>query len=89
MITISETEYLMLQNKIYDLEKKIAILQDEQFMQKLQLAYQFFIYPKQLIQINYSTQEKKVSLKRGSAKHIITFIADDFNAPLNDFKEYM
>jgi hypothetical protein len=30
-----------------------------------------------------------VSIKRGSAKHLITFIADDFNAPLEDFKDYM
>ena len=25
----------------------------------------------------------------GSAKHLITYIADDFNAPLEDFREYM
>jgi hypothetical protein len=30
-----------------------------------------------------------LSLKRGSAKHMITYIAEDFNAPLDDFKEYM
>ncbi len=30
-----------------------------------------------------------VSIKRGSAKHLITFIADDFNAPIEDFKDYM
>jgi hypothetical protein len=30
-----------------------------------------------------------VSLKRGSAKNIITFMADDFNAPLADFEDYM
>jgi|WetSurMetagenome_2_1015567.scaffolds.fasta_scaffold28174_3 hypothetical protein len=27
-------------------------------------------------------QPPTVSIKRGSAKHLITFIADDFNAPL-------
>ena len=27
--------------------------------------------------------------KAGSAKGIITYIADDFDAPLEDFKEYM
>ena len=30
-----------------------------------------------------------ISLKRGSAKDIITYMADDFDAPLDDFKEYM
>ena len=32
---------------------------------------------------------KASSLKRGSAKNIITFIADDFCEPLVDFKDYM
>jgi hypothetical protein len=25
----------------------------------------------------------------GSGKHIFTYIADDFNEPMDDFKEYM
>jgi hypothetical protein len=25
-------------------------------------------------------------LQRGAAKHLITYMADDFNAPLDDFK---
>ncbi len=32
---------------------------------------------------------KPVALKFGSGKHLVKFIADDFNAPLDDFKEYM
>jgi hypothetical protein len=36
-----------------------------------------------------TSENKPVSLKRGSAKNIITFIADDFTAPLDDFKDYM
>ena len=27
--------------------------------------------------------------KFGDGKHIFTYIAEDFNAPLDDFKEYM
>ncbi|WP_432741758.1 DUF2281 domain-containing protein [Methylobacter sp. G7] len=34
-------------------------------------------------------EDKTVSLKRGSAKKMITFIADDFCEPLDDFKDYM
>lgn len=40
------------------------------------------------------TTEKRIehktgSLKRGSAKKVITFIADDFCEPLADFQDYM
>jgi hypothetical protein len=34
-------------------------------------------------------ENKTASLKRGSAKKMITFIADDFCDPLEDFKDYM
>jgi len=34
-------------------------------------------------------ENKTVSLKRGSAKKMITYIADDFCEPLEDFKDYM
>jgi hypothetical protein len=34
-------------------------------------------------------RENTPSLKRGSAKKMITFIADDFCEPLEDFKDYM
>jgi len=88
-ITIPHSDFIIMQEKIANLEIKVALLQDDQFMQKLQLAYQFLIYPKQIVQNNHSKQDKKVSIKRGSAKHIITFIADDFSAPMDDFKEYM
>ena len=33
--------------------------------------------------------EKHPVRKFGSGKHIFTYIADDFNEPLEDFKEYM
>jgi hypothetical protein len=34
-------------------------------------------------------EANRVSLKRGSAKKMIPFIADDFCQPLDDFKDYM
>jgi hypothetical protein len=34
-------------------------------------------------------ENKAVSLKRGSAKKMITYIADDFCEPLDEFKDYM
>ena len=36
-----------------------------------------------------NTENKTVSLKRGSGKQIISFIADDFCEPLDEFKDYM
>ena len=38
--------------------------------------------------LKLSRLEKKVRRKRGSAKGLIK-MADDFDAPLEDFKEYM
>jgi lysyl-tRNA synthetase class II len=38
-IQIAETEYFQMQLKIKELGNKVAMLQDEQFIQKLQLAY--------------------------------------------------
>jgi hypothetical protein len=33
--------------------------------------------------------EQESTRKFGSGKHIFTYVADDFNEPLDDFKEYM
>lgn len=48
----------------------------------------------QMALISKLTTEKQVrsktsSLKRGSAKQKITFMADDFCEPLTDFQDYM
>lgn len=32
---------------------------------------------------------EKMPLRRGSMKGLVTYIADDFDAPLDDFEEYM
>ncbi len=37
---------------------------------------------------NPITESKSVSLKRDSGKQMISFIADDFCEPLDEFKEY-
>lgn len=46
----------------------------------------------QKLRVLASLAKKKTPTKRpkfGSAKNDILYIADDFNAPLEDFKEYM
>ena len=34
-------------------------------------------------------KKKKKPLQRGSMKGLVTYIADDFDEPLDDFEEYM
>jgi len=84
-VTIPESEYLNLQFQINELQQKIALLQDNDFLSKLNSAYRFFINFANVPASNH----QPVSIKRGSAKQIITYIADDFTAPLQDFQEYM
>ncbi len=38
---------------------------------------------------NQEDSHQKLPLKFGAGKHLIGFIADDFNEPLEDFKDYM
>ena len=38
---------------------------------------------------NVHPVKKRGTRKFGSGKHIFTYVADDFDAPLSDFKEYM
>lgn len=86
-ITIPEAEYLQMQQTIHTLQQQLTMLKDESFLAKLNLAYHLFTTP--TTQTEGTKTYKPVSLKRGSAKKLITFIADDFTAPLDDFNEYM
>ncbi|SOD99577.1 type II toxin-antitoxin system prevent-host-death family antitoxin [Spirosoma fluviale] len=56
--------------------KEIAELSDEQFMQ---------VYD-DLMRLLHASDNKP---SFGSAKGLVTFMADDFDAPLNDFNDYM
>ncbi|MEN8119926.1 MAG: hypothetical protein ABFS35_06250 [Bacteroidota bacterium] len=82
-ITIPEAEYFNMQKKIEELQAKISLLQDDKFMNKLMIAYKYFVIQAKNI------PSSQVSLKRGSAKDIITYVAEDFTAPLEDFNNYM
>jgi hypothetical protein len=81
-VTIPKHEYIEMQMKTNELTQKLALLQDQEFLSKLELAYHFFIQVKN----KSPTNDQSVSIKRGSAKQIITYIADDFTAPLPDFR---
>jgi hypothetical protein len=86
MITISEVEYLQLKQTVTVLQQQLSLFQDQDFMSKLSLAYQLFLLQKTTpVVIN----RPPISIRRGSAKHAIAYISDDFTAPLDDFKDYM
>ncbi|WP_375561501.1 hypothetical protein ACE193_02785 [Bernardetia sp. OM2101] len=84
-ITIPEEEYLALKQTISELQEKISLLKDEEFIKKLQRSYQLFVSTE-------NQTDKKIphlSIKRGSGKNVIRNMSDDFDAPLEDFKDYM
>jgi hypothetical protein len=56
--------------------KEIAELSDEQFMQ---------VYDDLMRLLHPSIRKPRF----GSAKGLVKFISEDFDAPLDDFKEYM
>ncbi len=69
----------MLTYEVEILESKAEVMLDEMANDKL-------------IKISKSTNDKtgkKSPLRRGSMKGLVLYIADDFDAPLDDFKEYM
>lgn len=43
----------------------------------------------QLIRLEKTPASKKKDRKFGSMKGLVVYIADDFDAPLEDFKDYM
>ena len=65
------------------------------FVQKLPISYQKAIFDwlstsgNLQTAENNTTEEKRIPLKFGAGKHLITFVADDFDEPLEDFEEYM
>lgn len=65
------------------------------FVQKLPVSYQKAIFEwlsaneKIKTEENNQTEIKRLPLKFGAGKHLITFVANDFNEPLEDFEEYM
>ncbi len=75
---------LKMQQTISDLKNQMKLLGDEDFIKKLSAACRFFYMRESL-----PNNDMNISLKRGSAKGIITYIAEDFDEPLEDFKEYM
>jgi hypothetical protein len=82
-ITISESEYFKMQQTVENLQQQLKLLQN-------QLKWHMVSQP-----INQTNAEscinfnQPVSIKRGSAKTVITDVAEDFTVPLQDFQDYL
>ena len=75
-ITIPESEYLQMQQQL----------------KRLQDQLKYYIDSRQVNQqptTQYPASYQPVSIKRGSAKTIITYVAEDFTTPLQDFQDYL
>lgn len=84
-ITIPEAEYLKMQQTIKNLQQQVSLFNDRDFVTKLNLAYQLFLMTSKTTSI----ANPKISIKRGAGKHLIKYMAEDFTAPIEDFKDYM
>ncbi|OQX22805.1 MAG: hypothetical protein BWK80_29320 [Desulfobacteraceae bacterium IS3] len=84
-VTIPENEYLQIQQSISDLKKQAERIQHDDFIKKISLLSRLLCERHGFIE----NETEKISLKRGSGRGIITYIAEDFDEPLDDFKEYM
>jgi hypothetical protein len=86
-VTIPEQEYLQLKAAVAELQKAIQTMQAQMqaFMASIgEKSAKTWAKPK-----NGAAVQPKVSWKRGSGKHLVIYMADDFTAPLEDLKEYM
>ncbi len=86
-ITISEQEYLQMKQTIQSLQLQLALLQDIDFVQKLQLFLQLLATPLQTEQDIFE-QEKPLPFRFGAAKGLLN-VRDDFNEPIEEFNEYI
>jgi hypothetical protein len=72
-ISISQEEFNRLQAKVSDLEEKVMVLAEQSSNGGIMKTA--------------SKNAKKFEF--GAAKGLVVYIADDFDAPLEDFKDYM
>ncbi|MFN4253814.1 MAG: hypothetical protein ACK4Q5_02270 [Saprospiraceae bacterium] len=85
-VTIPESEFLKLQIAITEMQKSLLALE-----QQVQVFSLFFQSPQ-----NQTTEETDaprgnphLTWQFGAGQHLITHMADDFNAPLEELEEYM
>lgn len=61
------------------------------FVQQLPATHQQIIlsWLQQNNELQNASLHRKLPLKFGAGKHLIHYVSDDFDEPLDDFKEYM
>lgn len=84
MATLSsiEIENQALKAEINKLKTQLSLLQDQEFLGKLNLAYSAFG-----VAAPNEASAEAIAWAPGAAKHMVSFIADDFDAPLEDFAQ--
>ncbi len=86
-VNIPEQEYLKLKSSVLELQKMMQVMQAQLHTFKSLLSEKNV---KLTDEPKPNTDEQpKLSWKRGSGKHTVVYIADDFTAPLEELKEYM
>lgn len=87
-ISVPEQEFLQLQYTVSELQKALAAVQAQ-----LQTFTKYFMEknapPQPEPSSELAPEKRKLPLKFGAGKGIVTYMADDFTAPLEDMKEYM
>ena len=95
-VTIPEVEYQQLKKTIAELKAKLALLAELEslmpWLKKAAIKSQKELpgYKEKKLPIVYFERTgEPVPMKFGAGKNLITHMADDFNAPLEDFQDYM
>ncbi len=98
-VTIPESEYKQLQQTIIQLKDKLALFADlEAMMPWLKNSLNLRKTAgkkgngkaaKILPIVQFERSGTPVALEFGSGKHLVKYMADDFTAPLEQFKDYM
>jgi len=84
-VVIPKYEYVTMKQQIADLQKKIVILQDVTFMNKLKFFVDLFYKDNEPETFELS---ESIPFKFGAAKELIS-ISDDFNKPMDEFNDYL
>jgi hypothetical protein len=72
-----------------DMSEQALLLKFHQLPANLQKEVLDFIAFLLQQQENKVSGEKRAARKAGTMKGLITYMAEDFNAPIEDFKDYM
>ncbi len=95
-VTIPEAEYQQLKKTIAELKAKLDLLAElESLLPWLKKAAsksekeQANRKSEKLPIVHFQRTGEPVAMKFGAGKNMITYMAEDFNAPLEDFQDYM